>query len=263
MSVLVNERFLGHKHFIEFFSPEGHKVEMGINSTYAFHALDGVNYITFDGSTTTFGDTTIDGTLDVSGDTTIGGTLDVTGNTSLDGDLTVGGNFSMTDTQWTDLKFPFTRDSQGQNSKPDFDFTELGLLFPQNDEAEEVYIIGQFGHDRAHGTDISPHLHYIQDTADIPIFEMTYRWIRNGDAIDTWTTIETSATTAFPYTSGSILQLLEFPMLDGSGIDSVSSMMDIIIRRQTGDGLTGDVLVKEFDIHYQVDSVGSDSEYVK
>lgn len=30
----------------------------------------------------------------------------------------------------------------------------------------------------------------------------------------------------------------------------------------TGD-VTGDVLVKEFDIHYQIDSIGSNSEYIK
>ena len=171
-------------------------------------------------------------------------------------------NFTLYNTQWVDEKVPFTRDKQGQSSKPDFDFTELGLLFPQNNEGEEVYLIIQFNHDYKLGTSVSPHLHYIQDESGVPVFEMTYRWYDNGESPGAWTTIETANAVA-TYTSGSILQILEFPMISGVDITGVSSFMDVIIRRQTGDGITGDVLVKEFDIHYQKDSMGSNTEYVK
>jgi len=250
MSLLVNERHIGSKHYHEYISPEGAIVNMGIYGTTAFHEYNGVSYITFDGTDTVIKTPTL-------GNTTISGTLDVSG------DVTVGGNFSMTDTQWRDLKFPLTRDKQGQSAKPDFDFTNLGLLFPQNNEAEEVYLIAQFDHAYKHGSDISPHIHCIQDEAGIPVFEMTYRWEKNGATVGDWTTIETSATPVFTYTSGTIRQILAFPNIDGSSIDAVSSMMDIIIRRQTGDGIAGDVLVKEFDIHYEVDSLGSDTAYTK
>ena len=46
-------------------------------------------------------------------------------------------------TTWDDFSVPLTRDKQGQSSKPDYDFTNLGLLFPQNDTAEIVYLVMQ------------------------------------------------------------------------------------------------------------------------
>jgi len=50
------------------------------------------------------------------------------------------------DIVWDDLRFPLTRDKQGQSDKPDFDFAGLGLLFPQNNNTEIVYLIAQFPH---------------------------------------------------------------------------------------------------------------------
>lgn len=90
---------------------------------------------------------------------------------------------------------------------------------------------------------------------------MQYRWQGVGQsATENFTTITTNVT-VIPYTSGAIRQIIEFPMIDGSAIDGLSSMMDIKIYRQTGDGIAGDVLVKEFDIHYEIDKLGSDEEY--
>ena len=40
-------------------------------------------------------------------------------------------------------------------------------------------------------------------------------------------------------------------------------MMDIKIYRQTGDGVSGDILFKEFDMHYEMDSLGSCSTFAK
>lgn len=272
MSYLINEKFLGHKHFLEFFSPEGHKVEMGINSTSAFHALDGINYITFDGT-----NTTIEGiTLGDLGDTVVDGTLDVTGDTSLDGDVTVGGNFTMTDTQWDDLRFPFIgRNIDTTSGRIDYNYSELGVDFADNsryDDAEQISMIVQFPHAWATGTAISPHLHWIQSSADIPNWLIEYRWYDNGDTVPATWTQAPYGTHAYTYTSGSILQLTEFAISVPVGIDGVSSILDIKFYRDTGntssefagsDPLSGNALAKEFDIHYQVDSLGSDTEYTK
>ena len=53
-----------------------------------------------------------------------------------------------------------------------------------------------------------------------------------------------------------------FPEIDGSLIGDVSSMMDIKLYRDDNVAI-GDVLTKEFDIHYEIDSLGSKEEYVK
>jgi hypothetical protein len=181
---------------------------------------------------------------------------------TIEGDIKLNGNLTLLDTVWTDIRFPATTTKVGSNLLPHFDYTNIGLLFPQNDEDEKIYIAAQFGHDRKHGSSISPHIHYIQDEATVPVFIMEYRWYDNGEVVPaSYTPIETIGA-IFPWTSGSILQILSFPDIETGG-DNVSSMMDIIIYRKTGDGVTGDVLVKEFDIHYQIDAIGSDDEYVK
>lgn len=164
------------------------------------------------------------------------------------------------DSAWTDLRAPATTIRQGATTKPDFNTDSLTLDFPQNDEAEKAYIIMQMGHDYLEGSDISPHIHYLQNEAGVPVFVMLYRWILNGQITTGWTTLESNGI-VFSYASGSILQIMEFPMIDGSGKSGVSSVLQIVLYRKTGDGVAGDVQVVEFDIHYQRDSFGSDTEY--
>lgn len=181
-------------------------------------------------------------------------------------DINIAGNFSMSDTQWKDEKFPASQTKRGSNDLPHFDFTNVGLLFPQNDETEIIYINAQLNHDRKAGSNISPHIHYIQTAENVvPTFVMQYRWSDNGSngLTGDFTPIETTGA-VLPYDdSGAMLQILEFPDIVGSSIVGVSSMLDIKLYRKTGDGISGDVLVKEFDIHYEVDSIGSDTEYSK
>lgn len=197
----------------------------------------------------------VGGTID--GSLSVGNTIDYV-HIDASGDLKLMGSAS----QWVDLTFPATQTKLGANSKPDTDYTNVGLLFPQNDESEKVYMLAQFNHDRKNGSNVSPHIHYIQDETSIPTFKMEYRWYENGSAIPNWTTIE-SSTAIFNYIGVPMMQIIEFADINGSGIDTVSSMMDLIVYRKTGDGIAGDVLVKEFDIHYEVDSFGSNSEYIK
>lgn len=163
---------------------------------------------------------------------------------------------------WLDDKYPATRVRQGATQKPDFDTTNMGLLFPQNDPDEIAYIIAQMNHDYYPESAISPHIHFLQDQATTPTFKIDYRWYENNsDPTGAFTTLTVNEF-VFPYTSGSILQIAEFPMIEGNGIDTVSSMLDIKLYRDDND-VSGDVLVKEFDIHYQRDTTGSWSEYIK
>ena len=163
---------------------------------------------------------------------------------------------------WKDMRFPLTRTQQGANNRPDFDYTNCGLLFPQNDTAEIAYLIAQINHDWATGTVIQPHLHFVQTSAAVPVFKMSYRWYDNGaDATGAFTTIATTGV-AIPYTSGSILQIAPFPEIDGSHITGVSSMLDIKLFRDDN-VVTGDVLAKEFDIHIPCDSLGSEELFEK
>lgn len=164
--------------------------------------------------------------------------------------------------RWDDLRFPATRIRQGATQKPDFDTTNLGLIFPQDDDTEIAYIIAQMPHAWKLESALKPHIHYVQDEAQEPVFKIDYRWYKNGeDPTGSFTTI-TSNHFVFTYSSGSILQIVSFPEIDATGIDTVSSILDIKLYRDDNI-VSGDVLVKEFDIHYQIDSDGSRLEYAK
>ena len=127
------------------------------------------------------------------------------------------------DTFWDDLRFPATRIRQGATQKPDFDTTNLGLLFPQNDTDEIAYIIAQMPHQWKQETNLSPHVHFVQDEAEEPVFKIDYRWYKNGsDPTGEFTTIACSGM-IFEYTSGSILQMCEFPAIDAVICDDSSS----------------------------------------
>ena len=186
--------------------------------------------------------------------------MTTTTKTYVDGKLINVGEWNPT--KWDDLRFPASRLRQGATLKPDFDTTNLGLLFPPNDPDEIAYCIAQIPHAWKLQTGIRPHIHYWQTTATAPTFKIDYRWYKNGsDPTGSFTTI-TCDSQAFTYTSGTILQICSFPEIDGSAIDTVSSIIDIKIYRDDND-VTGDVLVKEFDIHYQIDAAGSTQEFIK
>lgn len=163
---------------------------------------------------------------------------------------------------WTDLRAPATTIRQGATGKPDFDTTDLGLLFPQNDPDEIAYIIMQLPHEWKEGSELRPHIHYIQDEAEVPVFKMEYRWTNNGAAPAGSFTTLTQNGLKFIYVSGSLMQVATFPAIDGTG-KTLSSILEVKLYRDDN-VVSGAVLVKEFDVHYQIDQErGSRQESVK
>lgn len=169
------------------------------------------------------------------------------------------------DTYWDDFSVPLTRDKQGQSSKPDYDFTNLGLLFPQNDDAEIVYLTFQMSHSKKLGSDIKFHVHYIQDGTTQPTFKIDYKFYNNGSTVPaSWTTVSTAdgSKGVFTYTSGDMLQIATFPAISAPTDENVSANLDLKFYRDDND-VTGDVLAKYIDFHYERDSFGSDEEFTK
>jgi hypothetical protein len=79
---------------------------------------------------------------------------------------------------------------------------------------------------------------------------MRYRWYDNGSVVPSYSSaISTKKIAEIEYISGDTLQILSFPEIDGSHIKGVSSILDIYMYRNDNI-VTGDVLYKEFDIHY-------------
>lgn len=202
------------------------------------------------------------------------------GNLSTEGNLAVSGTSTFYDTvklegdatAWSDMLTPLTRSQQGANNKPDFDSDRIGLLFPAGNTAEKAYLTFQFSHNKKLGSTISPHIHYFQSVTGTPVFEYYYKWYSPGDIIPATGTWSTGTTVdgyraLLPYNaatiaSGAIMQIAEFPDVPYpvGNTEGVSSHFDMILWRNDSD-VSGDVLVKSVDIHYEIDGFGSDDEY--
>ena len=170
---------------------------------------------------------------------------------NLEGDATV----------WEDLVVPLTSGKQGATDKPDFDYTNLGYLFPQNNDAEVLSFIVQMPHKWKEGSDLCPHVHYKRTSAGKPTFKMDYAWFNIGDAVAAPTTTVTLDQEVMTYSSGDIHQINE-GAADISGTDKTISSLLLIKLYRDDNTVTGDVLTYQFDIHYEIDTLGSKQEYV-
>jgi hypothetical protein len=178
------------------------------------------------------------------------------------GAVNVGGDLNVLDSYWDDLSFPLTPTHKGANDKPDYDYTNLGFLMPQNDATEILYINSQMLHSFKEGSAFWPHVHWLQTADKTPVFKLAYKFYNAGEAPTADFAIYEMSTKVFTYTSGTLAQIsrgaaaLTIPSL------KISFMMKMKVYRE--DNVSGgDVLVDQFDIHRQIDALGSREEYVK
>ena len=169
-------------------------------------------------------------------------------------------------TVWDDIRAPFTQTKRGALDKPDFDYTNIGLLFPQNDAAEIVYIIFQIPHNYKLGTSIYPHIHWQQMNANNVVWKMQYKWFNPGGLVPGGFTAATATTRRYTWAAGNLHQYDGWAAISGAGITEISSIFLVKVFRDdnvdAGAG-GGDALAFEFDIHYEIDTIGSKSEFIK
>jgi hypothetical protein len=165
------------------------------------------------------------------------------------------------DTYWIDYLVPLVSTRVGSNSKPDFDFTNVGYLFPQNDATEILYMVLQMPHGYKEGSTIYPHVHYRRTAAAKPVFKIDYAWFNIGEAQPAFATYVMDQD-AIEYESGSIQQIAKGASgITGTG-EKISSLMLVKLYRDDN-VVTGDVLAWQFDVHIECDSYGSELEYIK
>lgn len=163
---------------------------------------------------------------------------------------------------WEDLRVPLTQTRQGALGKPSFDYTNVGYLFPQNDSDEVLYTIIQMPHAWKQGSDVFPHIHWKQSANQTVLFKIDYKWINIDNSVPLEFTTISLDSIRIPYTSGDIHQISECSNpISGTG-KLISSLLLIKIYRDDNT-YTGDVLAWDFDLHYQVNSMGSRLEYIK
>lgn len=197
--------------------------------------------------------------IDAVGNTKIGDGTNYT-QFATDGTLTLAG----TATAWDDLLIEMKESLKGALTKPDWDATNFGLLFPQNDTSEYIVFNVQMPHRWKEGSTIYPHVHFFQNQNVTPTFKIDYRWVNIGVAVPSFTTGYTMSTIvgAQTWTTGMLHRIVgNTSGISGSG-KTMSSMLQIKLYRQDNT-YVGDCLVVSFDIYFEIDSLGSSSEYTK
>jgi hypothetical protein len=149
-----------------------------------------------------------------------------------------------------DLRFPVTALPFPASGRPDFDTTNIGLLFPQNNTTEAVYIVAQMPHDRVTDSDILPHVHCRLSGAGQPVMKIDYKWFNaSATAIPTSFTTYTMNVNTATWSSGTISNMI-YGSAPISGVGKGRSSILIMKLYRDDNVYSGDLLVDEFDIHY-------------
>ena len=143
--------------------------------------------------------------------------------------------------------------------------------------ADYLYKNVQLNHDRNLAAVILPHLHWFQEKDYSPNFLFEYRWqINGGLKVTAWTKLK-SNTLAFPYTVGTSLHQISYSA--GIAVPVGTDLSDIVqfrVYRDTSNisgeftgncpyntGGNASAKLMAFDVHFELDSIGSTEEYVK
>lgn len=172
-------------------------------------------------------------------------------------------------TQWDDIVGPVTGlKLSAVTGTVSFDWDENAIVFDSDgvitDADDRVIWNIQKPHKAKADSELHFHIHYEQTDEVVRTMTLQYRIQGNSDIKTTsWTTI--SATTQasnhqFTYVSGTLNQILKFPSIDWSAV-AISSTVQFRMTRT--DSETGDIVVTFVDGHVEIDSDGSDTEWVK
>ena len=142
----------------------------------------------------------------------------------------------------------------------------MALSFPP-DQVTEIFGSVQFSHKYKEGTTVYPHVHWKgEDTsAGDVVWKLEYMWINIGDSVTTTTTI-VSRTVAND-TVALTHRMNDVPSagLDGTG-KQISSIIQYRLYRDGNDAAdtyAKKVYLSEFDVHFQIDTMGSRTTMAK
>lgn len=253
----------------------GNYITLGLDSSLKSNYDDAYTHISSNGSDHSYinQDVTSSGSptfVSISGDIANFGNISGGNYTSIESDGTIkfNGDATVFDDESRDItSIEVTGTEVSINSTElSVDFTDTAQL---NDYA---YTNFQFKHARKLDTIIYPHVHWTQESSDIPNFLVQYRWQVNGQSkVTTWSNYILD-TNAFTYVSGSLNQISYGSGIAAPTIDGISGILQVRLIRDTdndsteftvADAYTGTVQVTELDIHYEIDTIGSREEYTK
>ena len=171
-----------------------------------------------------------------------------------------------TETSWEDLKAPSTAINPIGLAAPPTRNATTGLLDFDAAGTNTVAIALQMPHAWKLERAISPHIHlwYPDANAGNSVWKLEYQFAKIGGNFAGSYTSDTK-TFAAPGAANRH-ELHAFDDIVMTGVDGVSAMIVILLSRIGGDGAdtyAAALPMLEFDVHYQVDSLGSDEETTK
>ena len=181
---------------------------------------------------------------------------------------------------WDDLRFPLVSSSRLDTSsgRIDYDFFNAAVEFQSNARYpnEPVCFLIQMQHTWKEETEIRPHLHWVQQGSDVPNWLMAWKYWDNGQSFTLNTdysahTLAAWDSNIFTYTSGSIVQISEFPAISMAGMGTSDGIVVSFFRDSANTsgqfaGADPSAITEsafEFDIHFQKDFHGSRQEFAK
>ena len=180
---------------------------------------------------------------------------------------------------WDDERFPMTGSrAYTAAGRLAYNYFNGGIDFQSNAlyPTDPVSITGQMPHSWLEGSEIRPHIHWLQTSSAAPNWLFGYKIANNGsvgvkDTDFSNHTFSVVNRDVFTYTSGALIQISSFPAIDMTGIN-ISAPLHFVIFRDTtnvsglfagADPSATDEFIKEFDFHWQRDSYGSWEENSK
>lgn len=171
--------------------------------------------------------------------------------------------FSGSARYWDDLFFPIQSGRQGALDQPPYNYNEVAVDFPQNNNTQKMYGVIQFPHSWAIGTNIYPHVHWKQWQSGSVVWKIDYKWFDIGGTVPASFTTYTMNIPSILWSSGSIQQISSGSApISGSHISGVSSLLIMTLYRDDST-YAGPASAYHFDIHILKDSLGSHSIYNK
>jgi len=173
-------------------------------------------------------------------------------------------------TVFDDLMFPAVGiNPTGAAGAPTLDNDNGWMSFDANTQ-QVVAIQVQLPHRWKEGSTIYPHVHWAKSTADAGnvVWQLEYKWVPINAAMDTtWTVLTVSSPiAATPDTNTARKHLISaFTPVAATG-KKISDMMIVKLSRlatDAADTYTATALLFQFDIHIEIDSLGSNLEFTK
>lgn len=166
---------------------------------------------------------------------------------------------------WDDLRFPATSiNPAGAADVPGIDNDVGGLLFDATREEVQSCIV-QMPHGWKEGSTLYPHFHWQKTTTNSGnvVWKVNYRWSPVGAVMDAnWTVLSNHLPSSNTPGNGQVgyHYITDVGTISGEG-KHVSDCLIIQYSRDAPnvlDTFTADARLLEFDLHYEMDSIGSD-----